>query len=83
MENREYFRLISDFFALPGLFCLFGGGLVMLSQKGAFTGLRYLLGRGRRPYAPTKKSRLHPGFLLGLGGSFLTISALFAALFHL
>ena len=90
MEDRELYRIISDIFTVPGLFCLFIGGLLWLSGKGAFDGVGYVLGNAlrlltfqpRRAYAPRKKKTAGCGFLFVTGAVCLAAAGVFTVLFY-
>ena len=85
----EKYRVLSDFFAVPGLLCLFFGGLRWLSGQGAFQGVSYVLKnalclltfRERAPYRPAKTKKNGFSVLLGLGGILLLIAGIFAGLY--
>ena len=59
----EKYRILSDVFAVPGLFCLFFGALRYLANQGTFHGLNYILRNALRlltfqqakPYAPQQR----------------------------
>ena len=42
MEVLDIYRTLSDAFAVPGLICIFSGGLMWLSQEGALDGVSYV-----------------------------------------
>ena len=43
MARQDLYRTLSDAFTVPGLLCLFAGGLLWLSQEGAMDGVSYVL----------------------------------------
>ena len=90
MEKREIFRVISDIFAVPGLFCLFLGALRWMAGEGAFRGVNYLLRnalclltfRERAPYEPEKTKKSGYAAFLVTGGIFLAVSGAFTGLYY-
>ena len=86
----EKYRILSDIFAVPGLLCLFFGGLRWLSGQGAFQGVSYVLKnafclltfREREPYRPAKTKKNGFAVLLGVGGVFLGIAGIFTGLYY-
>ena len=91
MEKRELYRILSDFFAVPGLFCLFFGALRWLAGQGVFQGVSYLLKnalclltfRERKPYAPQEIKKNGNAVLFILGFAFLAVGSVFAGLFYM
>ena len=87
----EKFRILSDIFAVPGLFCLFFGGLRWLAGQGAFRGLGYILENALRlltfqqakPYQPKETKKTGVAGLLITGVVCIVISGLFAGLYYL
>ena len=87
----EKYRILSDFFAVPGLLCLFFGALRWLSGQGAFQGVSYLLKnalclltfRERAPYEQKESRGRASRPLLIAGVILLGVSGLFAGLFYL
>ena len=86
----EKYRILSDFFAVPGLFCLFFGGLRYLANRGALQGFHYILKnalrlltfQGAKPYTP-KESRGRNSRPLLIAGTICTIVAsVFAGLYY-
>ena len=90
MEKRELYRVVSDCFAVPGLFCLFFGALRWLAGQGAFRGLSYIVKnaiclltfRERKPYAPTKTKGSGSAGLLVAGTIFLAFAGVFTGLYY-
>lgn len=90
MEKREVYRVISDIFAVPGLFCLFWGALRWMAGEGALQGLHYLLEnalclltfRERKPYKSIKIKKNGFAVLLVIGGIFLAVSGVFVGLYY-
>ena len=90
MEKREFYRVLSDFFAVPGLFCLFLGTLWWLAGQGAFRGVGYVLGnalrlitfRERKAYRPQEIKKPGGGFLLTTGAVLLVAAGIFAGLYY-
>ena len=86
----EKYRILSDFFAVPGLLCLFLGALRWLAGQGAFQGVSYVLKnvlclltfREREPYRPAKTKKNGFAVLLGVGGVFLGIAGIFTGLYY-
>ena len=85
----EKYRILSDFFAVPGLFCLFWGILRWLANQGAFEGVGYVLKNALRlltfqqakPYAPKESRGRNSRPLLLAGVIFLVLASLFAGLY--
>ena len=90
MEKRELYRILSDFFAVPGLLCLFWGVLRWLASEGAFQGVSYLLKnalclltfRDRKPYQQTENRRRTSRPLLVASVIFLAVSGIFTGLYY-
>ena len=86
----EKYRILSDFFAVPGLFCLFFGALRWMAGQGAFQGVSYLLKnafclltfREREPYQPQETKKSGSGFLLTTGAVLLAAAGIFAGLYY-
>ena len=86
----EKYRILSDFFAVPGLFCLFLGLLRWLSAQGAFRGFGYVMKnalslltfRARKPYEPKETKKTGYAGLLIAGAVFLSVGSVFAGLFY-
>lgn len=86
----EKYRILSDFFAVPGLLCLFLGALRWMAGQGAFQGISYLLKnalclltfRERKPYQPAKIKKNNFVVLLIFGFCFLTIAGIYAGLYY-
>ena len=86
----EKYRVLSDFFAVPGLLCLFFGGLRWLSGQGAFQGISYVLKnalclltfRERAPYRPKETEKSGIGQLLTTGAVLLAAAGVFAGLYY-
>ena len=86
MEN---YRILSDIFAVPGLFCLFWGLLRWLAGQGAFRGVSYIMYNALRlltfqrpkPYAPkeTKGRATRP---LQAGIVCIAVAGVFAMLYY-
>ena len=87
MEN---YRMISDLFAVPGLFCLFFGALRYLANQGTFHGLNYILRNALRlltfqqakAYAPKERKQNGSAVLLLIGALLLAVAGIFAGLYH-
>ena len=90
MEKRELYRVLSDFFAVPGLFCLFLGTLWWLGGQGAFRGVGYVWGNALRlltfqqakPYKPKEKKGRATRPLLITGAVLLAAAGIFAGLYY-
>ena len=90
MEKRELYRVLSDFFAVPGLFCLFLGTLWWLAGQGAFRGVGYVVKNALRlltfqqakPYEPKEDKGRATCPLLITGAICVVIAGLFAWLYH-
>ena len=86
----EKYRVLSDFFAIPGLFCLFLGTLRWLAGVGAFAGIGYVLGNAlrlltfqpRKAYDPRKRKTTGCGILFITGAVCLAAAGFFAGLFY-
>ena len=86
----EKYRVLSDIFAVPGLFCLFFGVLRWLAGQGAFQGIGYLLKnalclltfRERIPYVPAQTKKSGCAAFLVTGGIFLAVSGVFTGLYY-
>ena len=86
----EKYRVLSDFFAVPGLLSLFLGALRWLSGQGAFQGLSYLLQnafclltfRQRKPYEPKEIKKNGYAVLLIVGGILVAVSVIFTGLYY-
>ena len=86
----EKYRVLSDIFAVPGLFCLFFGALRWLAGQGAFQGVSYLLQnafclltfRQRKPYEPKEIKKNGFAVLLIAGAILITVSGIFAGLYY-
>lgn len=86
----EKYRILSDFFAVPGLLCLFLGILRWLAGQGAFQGFRYVLKnalclltfREREPYEPKECKKTGVAGLLAVGGICVVIAGAFAGLYY-
>ena len=52
MSKAEYFRKLSDAFTVPGLFFILLSLLILVSSKGAFTGIGYALRHVARMLLP-------------------------------
>ena len=84
----EKYRILSDIFAVPGLFCLFWGLLRWLANQGAFQGFGYILQNALRlltfqtakPYTPKESRGRNSRPLLLAGLIFLALASLFAGL---
>ena len=85
----DKYRILSDFFAVPGLFCLFFGALRWMAGQGAFRGVGYILENALRlltfqqakPYAPKAKKQSGYAALLIAGAILLTAAGIFAGLY--
>lgn len=90
MEKRELYRVLSDIFAVPGLFCLFGGALRWVAGQGAFRGVGYVVKNALRlltfqpakPYAPKEIKQNGIAVLLLTGAILLAASGVFAGLYY-
>lgn len=86
----EKYRILSDIFAVPGLFCLFFGGLRYLANQGVFHGLNYILKNTLRlltfqqakPYAPKERKQNGSAVLLLPGAVLLIAAGIFAGLYY-
>lgn len=86
----EKYRILSDFFAVPGFLCLFWGALRWLAGQGAFRGVSYLLEnalclltfRERKPYEQKENRRRTSRPLLVASGIFLAVSGIFTGLYY-
>ena len=86
----EKYRILSDIFAVPGLFCLFLGALRWLGGQGAFTGVAYVLKNAlrlltlqpRTAYQPKKEKTTGCGGLFVTGAVCLAAAGVFAGLFY-
>ena len=82
----EKYRILSDFFAIPGLFCLFLGLLRWLANQGALQGfgyvfknaLRLLTFQTAKPYTQKESRGRETRPLLLVGMICIAISGLFA-----
>lgn len=89
MEKREIYRIISDFFAVPGLFCLFFGALRWMAGQGAFQGIGYVLKNALRlltfqqakPYEPKETKKTSYAGLFVAGAVCVALGCLFAGLY--
>ncbi|MBQ7768925.1 MAG: DUF3899 domain-containing protein [Oscillospiraceae bacterium] len=86
----EIYRILSDFFAVPGLFCLFLGTLWWLAGQGAFRGANYVWGNALRlltfqqakPYKPKENKGRATRPLLITGAVLLAAAGIFAGLYY-
>ena len=86
----DKYRILSDLFAVPGLFCLFFGALRWLAGQGAFRGVGYILENALRlltfqqakPYTPKAKKQSGYAALLSAGAVLLTAAGIFAGLYY-
>ena len=86
----EKYRILSDVFAVPGLFCLFFGALRYLANQATFHGLNYILKNALRlltlqqakVYAPKERKQNGSAVLLLIGALLLTAAGIFAGLYH-
>jgi len=85
----EKYRILSDIFAIPGLFCLLFGGLRWLANRGAFRGIGYIMTNAFRlltfqtvkPYEPKESRGRATRPLLLAGVICIAIAGLFAGLY--
>ncbi len=85
----KIYRILSDIFAVPGLFCLFLGTLWWLAGQGAFRGIGYILGNALRlltfqqakPYEPKENRGRGARPLLIVGVICIAIASLLAGLY--
>lgn len=90
MEKRELYRIVSDIFTVPGLFCMFYWGLRWVAGQGAFHGVSYVLKnalrlltfRQTKPYQPKEIKKNGSAVLLLCGVVFLTAAGIFAGLYY-
>ena len=90
MKIQELYRVLSDFFAVPGLFCLFLGTLWWLAGQGAFRGANYVWGNALRlltfqqakPYKPKENKGRATRPLLITGAVLLAAAGIFAGLYY-
>ena len=86
----EKYRVLSDIFAVPGLFCLFLGILRWLAGQGAFRGVGYILGNALRlltfqqakPYRPKENKGRETRPLLLTGTRCVALAGIFAGLYY-
>ena len=86
----EKYRILSDIFAVPGLFCLFFGALRYLANQGAFHGFGYILKNALRlltfqqakAYAPKERKQNGSAVLLLVGTVLLAAAGIFAGLYY-
>ena len=86
----EKYRILSDFFAVPGLFCLFFGALGWLASRGTFQGIGYVLKNALRlltfqpvkRYEPKENKGREIRPLLIAGVVLIAIASLFSCLYY-
>ena len=96
--QQETYRILSDAFSLPGLFMLFGGLMVWLSNEGALNGLTWVVTYAFKSLIPGLRGKREGygdyvlrqqekrvkgyGFLFLVGSVFLAIGLVFMFLFN-
>lgn len=86
----EKYRILSDIFAVPGLFCLFLGALRWLAGQGAFRGVGYVAKNALRlltfqqvkPYQPKETKKTGSAGLLVVGVIFVAVAGVFAGMYY-
>lgn len=96
--QQETYRILSDAFGLPGLFMLFAGLMVWLSNEGALNGFTWVVTYAFKSLIPGLRGKREGygdyvlrqqekrvkgfGFLFLVGGVFLAIGVVFMILFN-
>ena len=98
MKPVEMYRTLCDAFTVPGVLCLCVGGLLWVSNEGAFHGLGYCLDVTRKALIPGGRQKMEKyydyvmrhkekkikgfGFLFLCGGVCMAIAIVFMILFY-